>query len=61
MLQYHQWLDSIKVVRDNGELSELGLQAALAAHGWHQRWGQERVELMERSIIKQAQELQNTK
>lgn len=45
--QYHQWLDSIKVVRDNGEVSDLGLQ--------------ERVDLMERSIIKQAHELQNTK
>ena len=32
--QYHQWLDSIKVLRDNGEVSELELQ--------------ERVDLMER-------------
>jgi len=44
---YHKWLNSVKVTRANGEVANLGLQ--------------ERIDLMERCVIKQAQELQNTK
>lgn len=44
---YHEWLDSVKVMKADGELGTLCLQ--------------ERINLMERSVIKQAQELQSTK
>jgi hypothetical protein len=42
---YHQWLDSVKVLSKGGQLESLGLQ--------------ERLDLMERSVVKQAQELED--